>query len=65
MRIHRLISIFAVLGLLALAATMISVPKPLGVISDTVSAQKAISPDTVEPVPIDTQNDGLSTIVAS
>jgi len=63
MRIHRLISIFAVLGLLAFAATMISVPKRLGVVSDTVSAQKVITADAADTA--DTQNDGLSTIVAS
>ena len=63
MRIHRLISIFAVLGLLAFAATMISIPNRLGVVSDTVSAQKVITADATDPA--DTQNDGLSTIVAS
>lgn len=63
MQIHRLISIFAVLGLLAFAATMISLPSRLGVVSDTVSAQKAITADATDPA--DTQNDGLSTIVAS
>jgi hypothetical protein len=65
MRIHRLISIFVVLGLLALAATLTSVKNPLGVISDTVSAQKPNS-DTITIAELaDSQSDGLSTIVAS
>ena len=64
MRIHRLISIIAVLGLLALAATMTAIQSPLGVVSDTVSAQKAINADAVDQT-ADTQSDGLSTIVAS
>jgi len=56
MRIHRLISIFVVLGLLALAATMSSIQQsPLGVVSDTVSAQ----------IIDGSQSDGLSTIVAN
>src|SRR5215213_7232013 len=64
MRIHRLISIPVVLGLLALA-TMISIQQsPLGVISDTASAQRA---DTIEAVAVadGEQSDGLSTIVAN
>ena len=65
MRIHRLISIFAVLGLLTFAATMISIPNRLGVVSDTVSAHKAINPSAIDPVQTDTQSDGLSTVVAS
>ena len=56
MRIHRLISIFVVLGVLALAATMSSIQQsPLGVVSDTVSAQ----------IIDGSQSDGLSTIVAN
>lgn len=65
MRIHRLISIFAVLGLMAFAATMISLPSRLGVVSDTVSAHKAVNPGAIDPVQTDTQSDGLSTVVAS
>jgi hypothetical protein len=65
MRIHRLISIFVVLGLLALATTMTSIKSPLGVVSDTVSAQKVITPNSDTVVVQDTQSDGLSTIVAS
>src|SRR5215216_4320664 len=62
MRIHRLISILVVLGLLALA-TMISIQQtPLGVISDTVSAQNA---DTAQAIADGEQSEGLSTIVAS
>ena len=63
MRIHRLISILVVLGLLAIAATMSSIKSPLGVVSDTVSAQKVTSGEAVQTA--DTQSDGLSTIVAS
>jgi hypothetical protein len=63
MRIHRLISILVVLGLLALAATMSSIQIPLGVVPDTVSAQKVVSGDAVQAA--DSQSDGLSTIVAS
>src|SRR5215470_11796882 len=65
MRIHRLISIFVVLGLLALATTMTSIKIPLGVVSDTVSAQKVINPNPGEVSTADTQSDGLSTVVAS
>jgi len=65
MRIHRLISTFVALGLLALAATLASVKNPLGVISDTVSAHKAVNPGAIEPVQISSQSDGLSSIVAS
>src|SRR6185369_15572776 len=63
MRIHRLISILVVLGLLSVAATMSSIQIPLGVVPDTVSAQKVISGDAVQAA--DTQSEGLSTIVAS
>src|SRR5215213_1313839 len=62
MRIHRLISILVVLSLLALAATMSLIQSPLGVVSDTVSAQKV---DAAEQVADGEQSDGLSTIVAS
>jgi len=56
MRIHRLISILVVLGLLALAATMSSIQhSPLGVVSDTVSAQ----------VTNGEQTEGFSSIVAN
>ena len=65
MRIHRLISILVVLGLLALATTMTSIKLPLGVVSDTVSAQKVITPNSDTVAVQDTQSDGLSTIVAS
>ena len=65
MRIHRLISILVVLGLLALAATMSSIQIPLGVVPDTVSAQKVINPNADAVEPAGTQSDGLSTIVAS
>jgi hypothetical protein len=64
MRIHRLISILVVLGLLALAATITTIQSRLGVVSDTVSAQKAINADAIDQT-ADTQSDGLSTIVAS
>ena len=60
MRIHRLVSIVVVLCLLALAATMSSIQQsPLGVVSDTVSAQK------VEAQAVADQSDGLSPVVAA
>jgi hypothetical protein len=63
MRIHRLTSILVVLALLALAATMSSLQQsPLGVVSDTVSAQKV---EATEPVADAEQTEGFSTIVAS
>src|SRR5215213_9248005 len=62
MRIHRLISILVVLSLLALAATMSLIQSPLGVVSDTVSAQKV---DAAEQVADGEQSDGLSTFVAN
>ena len=65
MRIHRLISMLVVLGLLALAATMTSMRSPLGVVPDTVSAQKVISGNTVEATQVDSQSEGYSSIVAS
>lgn len=65
MRIHRLISIVVVLGLLALAATMSSIQSQLGVVPDTVSAQKA-NGDTITIAELaEAQSDGLSSIVAN
>src|SRR4051812_26377326 len=64
MRIHRLISILVMLGLLALAATLSSIKLPLGLVPDTVSAQKTIG-DTTQAAATDSQSDGLSTVVAS
>ena len=64
MRIHRLIPVLVVLVLLALT-TMTSIQhKLIGIDAVTVSAQKTIAPNA-EPVPIDTQNDGMSSIVAA
>ena len=65
MRIHRLISILVMLGLLALAATLSSIKLPLGMVPDTVSAQKIIAGDTTQAAATDSQSDGLSTVVAS
>lgn len=64
MRIHRLLPILVVLVLLAIT-TMTSIQhKIVGIDSVTVSAQKTINPNA-EPQPIDTQSDGMSSIVAS
>ena len=64
MRIHRLISILVVLGLLALAATITSIKTPLGVVSDTVSAQKA-NADTITIAELaESQSEGFSSVVA-
>lgn len=61
MRIRRLISILVVLGLFALGATMSSLKQsPLGVVSDTVSAQKVDSADLAAS---QEQADGLSPFV--
>lgn len=65
MRIHRLISILVVLGVLALSATLTSIKTPLGLVSDTASAQKPNADDDIEPVPIGPQSDGVSPFIAS
>ena len=65
MRIYRLISIFVVLGLLALAATITSIKSPLSMVQDTVSAQKA-NGDTITIAELaEAQSEGLSSIVAN
>lgn len=63
MRIQRLIPMIVVLVLLAVS-TMTSIQhKLVGVNSGTVSAQKAVDAQDIEP--IDAQNEGMSSIVAS
>jgi len=63
MRIHRLISILVVLGILALA-TMTSIRQSPFVGSDTASAQKTVNAaDQIDP--IGDQADGVSPVVAS
>ncbi len=68
MRIRRLLSMLVVLGLLVLAATMSSIQQtPLGVVSDTVSAQKVDNGDTITIAELaeGDQGEGFSKVVAN
>ena len=64
MRIHRLLAIFVVLVLLGVTTTTSIQHKLVGTESGTVSAQKAIDPDS-QAEPIAVQSDGMSSIVAN